>query len=108
MAILTEEQFEERFKPQLNHILGTHNGEPNAPMNGWGYETFGNEVEYIHEINKISPKKVWTVIDTCPDEENEDDCGMTIVAGYHHVNRLLYVITEYEWTDENTEVNLND
>lgn len=104
---ITEQQFEEQFKPQINHILGTHNGEPNAPFCGWGYETFGNELEYVHQINNVSPKRVWTVMDS--DEEIEGDDGeptvnMVIVAGYHHVNRQLYVITENEWVDDMTTV----
>ncbi len=103
------EQFEEKYKPIINHILGTTDGEPNAPMGGYGYETFGEELDTVLAMQKVSPKKVWTVIDTCPDEEDmENDCGMAIVAGYHHVNRILYVITEKEWENENIEVNLND
>lgn len=105
---ITEEQFEEQFKPQQNHILGAHtNGEPNAPFNGWGYETYGEEMEYVKSINSVSPKRVWTVLDTCPDEDDEDDVGMTIVSGFHYVNRQLYIITEHEWTDENTDVKLD-
>lgn len=104
---ITLEQFEEKYKPLINHILGTTDGEPNAPLNGFGYETFGEELDAVYAMNQSNPKKVWTVLDTCPDE-NEDTCGMVIVSGYHHVNRMLYIITEKEWENENIEVSLDD
>jgi len=81
---ITEEEFEETYKPQQNHIVG---GE-NAAFNGWMYETFEPELEYVLSIanNKETANRVFTII--------EGDGGMCYAAGYHLVNRMGYIITE--------------
>lgn len=82
---LNWEQFEEQYKPQQNHILG----EDNAPMCGWMYETFGEELAYVEQQPN---NNIWTVLDV--------DGGTIIANGYHHVNRLGYIITEVPFADE--------
>lgn len=71
----------EQYKPIQNHI------DTNASYSGAMFETFGEEVEYIRAYP--DQNKVWTLI--------ESECGDYIVAGYHHVNRLGYFITEIAW-----------
>jgi hypothetical protein len=77
---LTVSEFEEQFKPIANHI------EPNAPWNGVMYETFGDELSHVRAIAQESPAKVWTVLDSDGEE--------SLVSGYHHVNRMGYIVTE--------------
>jgi len=80
---LDEEQWEREYRPLTNHISD------NASFNDTMFETFGEELEFVLSQ---SPNKVWTYI--------SGDDGSYIVAGYHHVNRLGYFITEKEWESE--------
>lgn len=56
-------------------------------------ETFGKDIAKVLEINEKSPKKVWTLVDG-------DDGRLWAVAGFHYVNRVAYLITKKEWTNE--------
>lgn len=79
--------FAEKYKPIKNHI------DTNASFDGDMFETFGEEVEYVRTYP--DQKKVWTLI--------EADGKQYISAGYHHVNRLGYFITEIAWETGNEE-----
>ena len=58
------------------------------------YETFKGDLEKVLTINKHNPKIVWTVVWTVV----EGDSGLLyLVAGYHIVNRLQYVISKRPW-----------
>lgn len=83
MSIIKEEDFDELYKPIQNHI------DPNASWSGTLFETYGEEEAYVREQAQKNPKKVWTLLD------GDDD--MYIVAGFHFVNRVGYIITENEW-----------
>jgi hypothetical protein len=79
---LTDAELEEEFKPQQNHL------DPNASWSGWGYETYGAELEYVRQIAATEPGRVWTVVD------DSDSAGPVILSGMALVNRLLYIVTE--------------
>lgn len=83
---ITEDNFDEIFKPQKNHL------DDNAAFNECMYETYGEELEYVRKINDENPKKVWTII--------EADGVMFYSTGYHHVNRIGYLICEVEFEEE--------
>jgi len=83
---ITEDNFDEVFKPQKNHL------DDNASFNECMYETYGEELDYVRKINDENPKKVWTIIDA--------DGVMFYVTGYHHVNRIGYLICEVEFEEE--------
>lgn len=72
-------EFEKEFKPLKNHL------DNNASLDGSMYETYGAEYEYILEIDKKEPNKVWTYLDT--------DNGPILTSGFHTVNRIGYLIT---------------
>lgn len=57
------------------------------------FETYGEDHQFILLEARINPASVWTVIDN-----NEGWYG--IIAGYHFVNRLGYLITEQGWDNE--------
>ena len=122
MKQLTEEQFDEQFTIQENHLTG------NEAFGGM-YETYGEELEYIKKLAQEG-KRVWTIIEgdveeeceyeargeECPyemggDAESHDHytkchCNTTYyVTGMHLVNRLGFLVTEEEYT-EDTEVKL--
>lgn len=92
MENLTEDQFYEKYNPKLNHFF---NDEDATSFGGCMYETYGKEVEHVLSVarNPETANTVWTIIDG-------DDESLWIVAGYHLVNRMGYLITEEPWQDE--------
>ena len=78
-----EDWFIETFNPQQNHIDG------NASFNGWLYETYGDEVQYVFDLSKKS-NRVWTII------EGDDD-KLFYSSGFHYANRLGFIVTEKEY-----------
>jgi hypothetical protein len=69
-----------------------------------GYmETFSPHVDRVIEQDKINPQTVWTVIEGDDWDEDKDDDNTWIVAGYHHVNRLKYFISNEEWESEDEQ-----
>jgi len=55
------------------------------------FETYGEDIAFVGTQDN---KHVWTLLD--------DDNGVpTIVAGYHFVNRIHYIITIKPWEDDN-------
>ena len=54
------------------------------------FETYGKDYQRVKRTNG---RKLWTVVDG-------DNGESLIVAGWHYVNRLHYVITEREWDHE--------
>jgi hypothetical protein len=89
---LTENQFDEQFTLVENHI------DNNASWGGAMFETFGEELDYVR-MKAQKGNNVWTII------EGDDD-SMFIVNGVHFVNRIGYLITREEWTEE-TEVEID-
>jgi hypothetical protein len=92
----TTEDFYNKYTTEHNQVLL-----PNAKCSpddmcsfgGCMYETFGEELEYVK--NKPN-KNIWTIVDTDGDD-------LLILAGFHFVNRLGYLITNEEWEDEHEE-----
>jgi hypothetical protein len=79
---ITLDEWVDTYQPVIN------------PNNDWGggyssFETYGDDLQYILQQDD---KHIWTEI--------EHDEGVTIVAGYHLVNRLQYFITIKPWTDD--------
>jgi len=88
-AVITEDEFDEKFKPKQNHLA------EDAPFTGAMYETYGKELEYILTLAN-DPEQVhhvWTIIEG-------DTCDLYYVPGYHLVNRLGYLVTEEPWTEQ--------
>ena len=83
------ELFLARHKPKQNHL------NPNAPENGFMFETFGEEFEFVR---KQDFHNVFTIV--------EGDSGKAWYActGFHHVNRLGYFVVEIPWTSENEHI----
>ena len=62
-----------------------------------GYlETYGKDKEKLVVIGEVNPNLIWTVIDG-------DDDELYLIAGYHLVNRLHYVITNEPWNKGDEE-----
>lgn len=86
------EQFEKEFKPEKNKIT------KREEFNGWLYETYGEDEEYVKEFAKKNPNRVWTILDVG---------YITIGNGWHYVNRFGYIITKKAF-DPNQEIEVVD
>jgi hypothetical protein len=84
----TEDDFFERYTTEFNPFFSNPD---DCPWGGCMLETYGEEVDYAYDIYSIKPKKVWTIVETDGDEY--------VLAGWHLVNRLGYLITVEEWED---------
>lgn len=51
--IMNDEEWINVYKPQNNHI------DKNRGFNGWLYETYGDEIEYVKSM--IDSKCVWSI-----------------------------------------------
>src|SRR3990172_1848243 len=96
--IISEEKFWQEYKPQINHLEREKSDESIADEDicsfaGTMYETYGEDLDYVAYIKSVTPKKVWTILDC--------DGVLCLSAGYHHVNRYGYMITEKEWETGN-------
>jgi len=94
---ITEDNFDEIFNPQTNHIERAKNDssiadEDICSFNGCMYETYGEELDYVRKVAQDNPKKVWTII--------EADGVMYYSTGFHFVNRIGYLICEVEFDKE--------
>ncbi|HKR05957.1 MAG TPA: hypothetical protein VJY62_15075 [Bacteroidia bacterium] len=91
---ITYDEWREKYQPVKNHLV------KDAPHDGAFFETYGQEQEFVQEIAHNSPHKVWTIL-------TGQECGDTIVEGYHLVNRLGYLITQNPFAeDESFEIYL--
>lgn len=81
---MTWDQWEEAFSPKQNTVSNREE------YNGWLFETYGEDLEYIKELNADEFKKlhVWTVFD------EETDGVFCISEGLHWVNAMGYFVTE--------------
>lgn len=80
---LTMDEWIAKYKPITNHI-DTNASFQDESGNGIMFETYGEEVEFVHNAN---PLCIWTY-------GTGDDGGSYIWNGYHYINRLGYFITE--------------
>lgn len=94
---ITYDEFVEKYKPIVNHIQ--KDGE-NGSYNGFYFETYGEEVEYIEMYAKTFPRNVWTML-------TGTEAGDVLVSGYHYVNRFGYFITSVAFNEgEVIEINM--
>lgn len=77
---INDDVFFETYKPKKNPF------NPDAGWDGSMLETYGEELEHVLDAYRTAPGTVWTVLDC--------DGAMIVGNGYHHVNRLGYIITE--------------
>lgn len=77
---ITEDQFYDTYKPVKNPF------EADAAWDGAMLETYGRDLAHVQEVLKTAPDTVWTVLDV--------DGALVAASGFHHVNRMGYIITE--------------
>lgn len=74
--VFHEDAFEEYFRPVRPVV--------SAVWGGYGLEAYGKDLETICNSD---PNRVWTVVDG-------EGSSQWILPGFHHVNRICYLITE--------------
>lgn len=94
---MSEDQFEAKYKPQINHIIranaiDTMADEDICSFSGRLFETFGEEMEYVVEMAKKN--RVVTIIEGEDEmgDDNEMHSTLYIVSGCHLVNRIGYLV----------------
>lgn len=96
MNAITEIEFDEVYKPKINHILRAEMDlsiadEDICSYGGTMYETYGDELNYICSlITGGKSNHIWTVVEG-------DDGDLIIIAGYHFINRMGYIVTKKGW-----------
>lgn len=90
---ISENDFYSKYKPLKNHLS------EGAAYDGFMFETYGDEYEFVKEHVKAC--KVWTVVEC-------DDGELAIIAGFHLVNRMGYIVTEVPWEDSGLFVEEDD
>lgn len=68
----------------LTHRLLTNPFVQDAPIDGFMFETYGEEYEFVNWINSVYPENVFTII--------EEDDRWYICEGKRFVNRIGYFI----------------
>jgi hypothetical protein len=77
-----EDQFDlwdDKYQPIQNHF---------DPKEGYKFETYGEELDYVLKIAYTEPARIWTLVDG-------DDGNLYVTSGYHLVNRISYFVTKY-------------
>lgn len=95
---LTIEDFYNKYTTEHNQVLLKTlkegiSADDMCSFGGCMYETFGEEVEYVKQVPN---NRIWTIVDGDGDD-------LIIIAGYHFINRLGYLITNEAWEDEYEE-----
>jgi len=75
----------DEFEGQYELVKNTF--DKHAAYDGAWFETYGNEELFVRSAD---PKTVWTIV--------EGDESLWVIAGFHLVNRLGYLITKSSWT----------
>ena len=79
MTRLPYDEWFDKYQPIINDIAGDEQ---------YQFETYGDELQYVLQQDD---KHIWT--------EMDGDQGVSIVSGYHLVNRIQYYITVKPWED---------
>ena len=85
------EDFTEKYTTVTNHL---------HPEQGDKFETYGTDLAVIKSFANVRTKQVWTVVGS----DSSDD--VYVIAGFHLVNRIYYLITNEEWQDADEQYEL--
>ncbi len=101
---ITQDNFEDIFKPQINHIERARQplsvaDEDICSFSGQMYETYGEELEYVFNLSKTT-NRVWTIV------EGDDDT-LFYCAGFHYVNRYGFIVCEVEYEDGQEDIQID-
>jgi hypothetical protein len=100
----TEKTFLKKYTPLFNEVLVKEGmtqleKENVAPFAGCLYETYGEELKFVFNKAKTNYfKNVWTII-----HSDGRSNALYVVAGWHLVNRVGYILTKENWSRETEE-----
>jgi len=93
MSEITEEQWEDTYKPVKNHL------DKNASWDGEMFETYGEEEDFVFSQDY---HYVWTYV------EGDEGKGY-LVNGKARVNRIGFFVCEKPWIEgEQIEIKIDD
>jgi len=87
----TEEDFDKKYTMDESVISKEFDADSQKGM----LETFGDDLVLALKIAQETPMRVWTMID--------GHSGLTLIQGFHVVNRVYYMITKEEAESEDEE-----
>jgi len=95
---MTEEEFDEKYSPQINHLERALAPESIADedvcsFGGRMYETYGEDIKYVMEMAKEN--RVVTIIEGEDEvgDDGEEHSVMYYSSGMHLVNRIGFLVT---------------
>lgn len=102
---MTEEQFDEKYSPQINHIERAlaHKDTADEDVCSFGgrmYETFGEDLEFVKQMAKEN--RVVTIIEGEDEvgEDGEEHSVMYYSSGMHIINRIGFLVTSKPLEEE--------
>lgn len=106
MNKITEKEFDEKYTPQINHIVRALTeidiaDEEICSFSGCMYETFGAEMKYV--LKMVKENRVVTILEggeTEPDEHGDTHSIIYYASGYHLVDRLGFFVLDKPYTEE--------
>jgi hypothetical protein len=88
------DQWEDTYSPR-------DTGDDSGSWDGKLFETYGTDALLVADMNKYDSRKVWTLV--------ENDGALSIVNGFHLVNRIGHFITDEPYKgDEPLEIPVTD
>lgn len=101
MITLTEEEFDKKYQPQINHIIRSVtdvsvDDEDVCSFSGCMYETFGEELDYVFSLK--DKNMVLTIIEG--DADDEKISPLYITTGFHYVNRIGFLVLDKPYEEE--------
>jgi len=86
---LTEDEFASTYPLVPNH-LDTNASWTYGDGPGCLFETYGEELAFVRRQH---PRTIWTLVE-------RDDNKELVLSGYHHVNRLGYLISAVQFPED--------
>ena len=100
----TDRTFLKKYTMLLNELTAKEGmtqleKENAAPFAGCMYETYGEELKFVFNKAKTNFfRNAWTVI-----HSDGRSNALYVVAGWHLVNRVGYILTKENWADASEE-----
>ena len=93
--LLDRDSFEDNYKPFYPNV-GSLDGIGDIVNECSPYwETYGYELDVVMAYSDKFPKRVLTLVDS-----DESETGLTMLPGYHLVNRVGYILTQLDYSSE--------
>lgn len=80
---MTVDQWESEFSP-IQNVCNDF-----ASWDGRMFETYGEDLNWVSTWARKYPQRVWTLVD--------DGEELSIINGFHYVNRVGYFVTDRGW-----------